>query len=224
MVQTSGSVSNASSELKAEVGSCYGNGWRQIRPYFVEVLLVTITYLAVLAPAVVLMHATDRAGRHGTGWEALALIYLALVVAPVKYGAAYAYMKAARKDALKVSDMFDGFDNYLNAVLGSLFVLAVVGIGLILFIIPGIVFACRLAFVPYLIVDRRMEVAEAVKLSWRMTMGHAWTVFLMALLGIPITIAGMACLGVGVIGAIMWMGLAFGSLYHVVSMQGDGID
>jgi uncharacterized membrane protein len=219
MGQVSDVVQQSSSELRPEAGSCYGNGWRQIKPYFVEVLLVTITYIAVLAPAGVLTDAADELGRNGAGWEALALIYLALIVAPVRYGAAYAYMKGARGDDLKVSDMFDVFNNYLNAVLANLFVITVVGIGLVLFVVPGIVFACKLAFVPYLIVDRKMEVVEAVKLSWHMTTGHAWTVFLMGLLAIPIVMIGFACLAVGVIGAMLWIGLAFGSLYHAVSSQ-----
>jgi len=185
----------------------------------VELLLITITYLAVIAPAGVLTDAADEIGRRGAGWEALALIYLALVIGPMRYGAAYAYMKAARGDELKVSDMFDAFNNYLNSVLANLFVFTVVGIGLVFFIVPGIIFACRLAFVPYLIVDRRMEVVEAVKLSWQMTNGHAWTIFLMALLAVPIITVGFACLGVGIIGAMLWIGLAFGSMYHVASSQ-----
>jgi hypothetical protein len=219
---TMGQPSETAAELRPEVGSCYGNGWRRIKPYFVELLLVTITYLAILAPAGVLTDASNEIGRNGAGWEALALIYLALVVGPVKYGVAYAYMKAARGDDLKVSDMFDVFGNYLNAVLGNLFVITVVGIGVVLFVVPGIVFACRLAFVPYLIVDRKMEVVEAVKLSWNMTRGHAWTIFLMALLAVPIITVGLACLAVGVIGAMIWIGVAFGSLYHVASSQQDG--
>ena len=212
-------VARDEAELRPEVGSCYTSGWRRIRPYFVEVLLITIAYFAVLAPAGALSEAGDGAGRHGSGWEALALIYLILVALPIKYGAAYAYMKAARGDNLKVSDMFDVFGNYLNAVLGNLFVFTVIGIGIVLFIVPGVVFACKLAFVPYLIVDRKMEVVEAVKLSWSMTSGHAWTIFLMALLSVPISIIGLACLGVGIIGSVILIGLAFGSLYHAVSSR-----
>ena len=87
-------------------------------------------------------------------------------------------------------------------------------------IIPGIIFACKLAFTPYLVVDRKMEVIEAVKESWRMTDGHAWTVFLIGLLAIPICIAGLICFGVGIIVSLMWIRLTFASLYHAVSVSG----
>jgi len=53
-----------------------------------------------------------------------------------------------------------------------------------------------------------------------MTSGHAWKVFLIGLLSIPIGIAGLICFGVGIIIAIMWITLAFASLYHAVSSSG----
>jgi hypothetical protein len=60
-----------------------------------------------------------------------------------------------------------------------------------------------------------MDVITAVKTSWRMVShGRAWKVFLTGLLAIPIVIAGLICLGVGVIISIMWITTAIASLYH----------
>ena len=117
--------------------------------------------------------------------------------------------------------MFAAFRNYWNAVLASLLVGIIVVIGFFLLIIPGIIFACKLAFTPYLVVDRNMEVIEAIQTSWRMTSGHALTVFLIGLLAIPIVIAGLICFGVGVIVSAMWIRTALASLYHSVSLQGE---
>jgi len=86
-----------------------------------------------------------------------------------------------------------------------------------LLIVPGIIFACRLAFVRYLVVDRNMDPVSAIKESWRMTRSHAWDIFALGLLAIPITIAGLICLGVGVIPAIMWIRASFASMYYAVS-------
>ena len=63
-----------------------------------------------------------------------------------------------------------------------------------------------------------MEVIEAVRESWRMTKRHAWTVFLISLLAIPISIAGLLCLSVGIIVALMWIQLTVSSLYHAVGV------
>jgi uncharacterized membrane protein len=148
------------------------------------------------------------------GW-----LYSIFVVSPVGYGVSYAYLKAARGDKLEIRHMFDVFNNYWNAVLAALLVAIIIFIGFILLIIPGIIFACKLAFTPYLIVDRKMEVMEAIKSSWNMTNGHAWKVFLIGLLAIPIFIAGLICFGVGVIISIMWVSMALASLYYSVSLK-----
>jgi len=149
----------------------------------------------------------------------LGVVYGILVNGPVDYGISFAYLKAARKDKLEIKDMFEAFNNYWNAVLASLLVFVIIVIGLVLLIVPGIIFACKLAFTPYLVVDRKMEVIAAIKESWRMTGGYAWKVFLIGLLAIPIGIAGLICFGVGIIISIMWVTLAFACLYHVVDVS-----
>jgi hypothetical protein len=50
-----------------------------------------------------------------------------------------------------------------------------------------------------------------------MTRGHAWKLFGIGLLCIPICLAGIICLGVGIIIAFIWVGLAFASLYYAVA-------
>ena len=147
--------------------------------------------------------------------------YGLLIVAPLEYGTASAYLRAARGDKLEIKDMFAAFRNYWNAVLANLLVDIIVLVGFILLIVPGIIFACKLAFVHYLVVDQKMGVIEAVKGSWRMTNGHAWQVFLIGLLAIPIGIAGLICFVVGIVIAVMWVNLAFASLYHAISLSGE---
>ncbi|MCJ7606067.1 MAG: hypothetical protein MUO19_08580, partial [Dehalococcoidales bacterium] len=87
--------------------------------------------------------------------------------------------------------------------------------------IVQIVLFCKLVFVPFLLVDRKMEAVEAIRTSWKWTDGHALRVFGILLLGIPIVITGVICLVVGVIPAVMWIVMAFSSLYHAVSSQKD---
>ena len=196
------------------VGSSYGNGWRQLWKYFLELFLIGIIGFIIGIPA----------GMGGWGEGAavgflgvLGIAYSILIVGPVDYGVSFSYLKAARGDKLEIKNMFEAFQNYWNAVLASLLVTVIVIIGFFLLIVPGIIFACKLAFTPYLVVDRKMTVIEAVKASWDMTRGHAWKVFLIGLLAIPISIAGLICFGVGIILSLMWILMAFASLYHAVS-------
>jgi len=206
------------------VGASYKNGWQRLWKYILELLLITIISILIHIPSSGLSASKETEGVGAVFLGIFALAYILLLSRPIEYGVSFAYLKAARGDQLKVKDMFDVFQNYLNAVLANLLVAVIVSIGLFLLIVPGIVFACKLAFVPYLVVDRKMETVEAVKESWRMTKGHALKVFLIGLLAIPIAMAGLLCFGVGIIVAIMWIGIAFASLYHAVSISGESSD
>ena len=215
MVQDRTNSAGSSTALAPTVGASYGNAWRQLWKYFLELFLIGLIALVIGIPSGM------------SGWSAgtailgvLGLIYIILVIGPTDYGVSFAHLKAARGDKLEIKDMFEAFQNYWNAVLANILIGAIVCIGFMLLIIPGIIFACKLIFTPYLVVDRKMEVIEAIKESWRMTNGHAWQVFLMGLLAILISIAGLICFGVGIIVSIMWTRLAFASLYHSVSLSG----
>ncbi|NOQ42948.1 MAG: hypothetical protein GQ560_00650 [Dehalococcoidia bacterium] len=209
-------VQKNSVTLAPSVGSAYKNGWRQLFwEYFLGLFLILIISFIIGIPGGMNEWAQGSAAAGILGF--LAFVYGILVQGPVQFGVAFAFLKAARGDKLETKDMFEAFKNYWNAVLASLLVFMIIIVGLILLIIPGIFFACKLAFTPYLVVDRKMAVMEALEESWRMTGGHAWKVFLIGLLAIPICIAGLLCFIVGIIISIMWVSLAFASLYHAVS-------
>ena len=218
MAEDKGSVVQSSVVVAPGVGSSYGHGWQQLWKYFLELLLIGIIGFVILIPSGMGGWSGD-AGARILG--IIGFVYGILIVGPVLYGVLFAHLKAARADKLETKNMFEASGNYWNAVLANILVTAIVIIGLALLIVPGIIFACKLAFTPYLVVDRKMEVIEAIRESWRMTNGHAWKVFFIGLLAIPIGIAGLICFGVGIIVSIMWIILAFASLYHAVSASGE---
>ena len=208
--------------LKPTVGSSYGLSWEVMQKNFLELLLVMVIYIVASIPAGIGRIGIEAAGL-GAGGILLglfSLVYGLFVVAPLSYGLAYVFLKVIRGEKFDVSDMFDCFkSNYLNIVLANLLTGAIVIAGLIVFIIPGIIFACKLAFVPYLIMDKKLEVIEAIKTSWNMTKGHAWTIFFMALLAFPIIILGLILLLIGVVPASMWIEGAFAAIYHSVDKK-----
>ncbi|MBA7527576.1 hypothetical protein ES705_19752 [subsurface metagenome] len=220
MAEDKESVVQPSVVLVPGVGSSYGNGWRQLWKYFLELFLIGILG-AIIGILSGMGGWSGGAVAAATVLGIIGFIYGILIVGPVDYGVSFAHLKAARSDRLEIKDMFEAFSNYWNAVLANVLVFAIVAIGMVLLIIPGIIFACKLAFTPYLVVDRKMDVIGAAKESWHMTNGHAWKVFLIGLLAIPISIAGLIVFGVGIIVSFMWIRLAFASLYHSVSLSGE---
>ena len=153
---------------------------------------------------------------------------------PVFFGLVFVYMTAARGEKVEIENIFAAFKNYGNViVVGVIFFvlftivpllisllhngLWILGVILtIIWTIFSIYLYCKLAFVPYLLLDKKMKATESIETSWRMTNGHGWKVFLIGLLGVPITIAGFICLIIGSIISTMWIIMALGSLYHAV--------
>jgi uncharacterized membrane protein len=208
------------------VGSSYKNGWNRLWKNFGILLVIGIIYFVISSiPSLIqwisvgfdpgmYMYGNMFSGPY---WISMALTIL--VITPISLGVFYAYYKAASGEEPEFPDMFRGFRNYLNAVLAPIVVSVIVGIGFLLLIIPGIIFACKLVFVPLLVVDQKLNVIDAIMESWQMTDGHAFDVFLIGLLGIPIVIAGLICFGVGVIISYMWIYMATASLYHAIRLQ-----
>ncbi|MFC2056696.1 hypothetical protein ACFLTO_03900 [Chloroflexota bacterium] len=203
--------------LAPGVGSSYSNGWRQLWKYFLELFLIGIIATVIGIPSGMGGWSDNAAGAF-TILSFLGIVYSILIAGPVDYGVSFAYLKAARRDKLEIKNMFEAFENYWNAVLANILVGAIVLIGMMLLIVPGIIFACKLAFTPFLVVEWKMDAITAVKESWRLTNGHAWKIFLIGLVGIPISIAGLICLGVGIIISIMWITITIASLYHAVTL------
>ncbi len=199
-------------------GLAYSFGWDRMKKFFLDLFLITLIVGVVWIPYSIMQSLDGRHTPGGSILQIFGLAYLLLLVAPIDYGSAFVFLKAVRNEQFEVKDMFLVFEkNYINVVLANLLHWGIVSIGIFLFVIPGIVFACKLAFVKYLVLDRKLEPVEAVKESWRMTKGHAGKIFWMGVLAVPIVIAGLICLGVGVIPAIMWIRCAFATMYYAVS-------
>ena len=110
----------------------------------------------------------------------------------------------------------DAFWKYLGAVI--LVFLAFVG-GLILLIIPGIIFSIMFGFATYLVIDRGLRPMEAMRESRRITEGHKGELFSLALLSLGVFILGLICLLVGILVAIPVTALAFVHAYRTLSTK-----
>jgi uncharacterized membrane protein len=217
MTQNDQPAATHSSLIQPDAGSCYSHGWRQMWKYFLELLLITIIGFVLTVPSWGLSAFKETDWPVAFPMFMFALVYCVLFLWPLEYGVSFAFLKATRGDRVEVQDMFEVFKCWINAILAQLLTGFIIGIGFMFFIIPGIVFACKFAFVPFLIVDRKLDVVDAVQTSWRMTTGHAFTVFLIGFIGFFLAIAGLVCFFVGVIIAGIWIELAFACLYYSVA-------
>jgi hypothetical protein len=203
--------------LETTAGSIYRFAWDRMKKYFLDFFLITIILGFLLFPLMTVWTFDGSGSPGGVLLRMFAFAYWLLLWAPIHYGATFVFYKAVKGEKFEFKDIFLVFDNYLNVVLAHILVVGIVGIGVFLLIVPGIIFACRLAFVPYLVVEKKLEPAEAVKKSWKMTAGFTGTIFLLGLIAAPLVIAGLLCMGVGIIPAIIWVHCAFAAMYFAVS-------
>jgi len=210
------------------VGGSFSFGWRKMFERAFLPLLVAVIIVGLLnGPSA---GANWKWDGDGLPWPMVffipialfGLAYAFLFMPIIKYGERYLFLKAMRDEEADLKLLFEGFKTqYLNIVLAHLIVTALTIIGFFMLIIPGIIVACRLVFVPYLVMDKDMDAMKAVEKSWELTRGHGWQIFGMAILSFFIAIAGLIVMFVGVLISIVWIHAAFASFYQAVLNEKD---
>lgn len=95
--------------------------------------------------------------------------------------------------------------------------------GFILLIIPGIIFAMKLVFVPYFVVDKGLGPIQAIKASWNATKGNLLELGLLAVLSVLVVIAGVLAVLVGLIWAVPTTMVAQAYAYRKLSSRVSGV-
>ena len=204
----------------ATISGSYGYGWQQMWKQFLYLFLVAVIVAIAGMPMSALQNAHDHASAGMIALQIIVAAYALLLMPVIEYGGDLLYLRCMRNEKIDIREMFVGFkDNYLNIILANLLTFAIVGLGIVFLIVPGIILACRLVFVPYLVMDKKLEPVAAVEKSWSMTRGHGWKIFGMAMLAILIVIAGLLCFIVGIFFALIWISTAFASLYYAIDLE-----
>lgn len=216
---------NSYHNLVPSVGGSFSYGWSKIFGKSFLPLLLTVIIIGLLNGP------SYGFNIKGDDWgSALLLVpvalfglaYAFLFLPVLEFGKDLIFVQAMRDKEIDLKTLFEGFKNkYLNIILANLIVVALVILGMMMLIIPGIIVACRLAFVSYLVMDKDMDAMKAVEKSWQMTRGHGWKIFGMAILSFFIIIAGLIVFFVGILISLMWIHSAFATLYQAVLNEKD---
>jgi MFS family permease len=217
--------------LRPTLGGSFSNGWQVMKKYFLYLLLVVIVVGMVTGPSVgfkINYNSGDYGFIHSFPFNGdnillsigafflilFGIAYYFLVVPVFEYSAKLIYIDAVRDKDIEFQKLIAGFHNYLNVILANLLKSALVAMGFIFFIIPGIILICRLSFVSYLVMDKELDAIQAIEQSWKLTRGIGWTIFGMGIFSFFIIICGLALLIVGIFPAIIWVNSSFASLYQ----------
>lgn len=146
-------------------------------------------------------------------------IIIWVVASVVAVGQLKIALKFIDKQKAEVTDLFSYYKLALKYMAGSILFGLIVAVGFILLIIPGIIWSIKFQFYSYLIADKGMGPIEALKMSWQMTKGVKWNLFLFGLLTTLINIAGALALVIGLIITIPTTTIATASVYRKLLNQ-----
>jgi len=137
-----------------------------------------------------------------------------LFTLPILIGIMLLGVKRARDESLEIPSIFSYFGMAIPVILAYVAMTILLSLGFILLIIPGIYLAVSYAFTYTLIVDKGLDIWEAMELS-RKTVTKQWFKFfgLSILSGIIIVISAIP-LGIGLVWSIPTTYIAYGLLYH----------
>jgi len=187
-----------------DIVHCYERSWKLLKANFwpmVGVTLIVWIWTGSLFGAQRVFHS------NGLG-------LLGLFLNPLLYGAVVTFFvrKAKGTGAPGMADFFGGFGaayGRLLAIYIVMFVLIV--LGLILLVLPGIYLAVSYQFAYLLAVDQGRDIWASVEGSRQLIRGNWWRMFGLVLLGIPFSLLGLACLGVGL---LVTTPLVIGAIYY----------
>jgi hypothetical protein len=106
-------------------------------------------------------------------WVIISTVTLGILSLAMMAGYIQSILKMMRHDRQpQIQDLFSAMNLFLPLLAFSIIAAVVIGIGLKMFVLPGLAVICALAFgclymVP-LMVDRRLGLVDAVKASWQL--------------------------------------------------------
>jgi hypothetical protein len=225
------SVSATPSEIIARdyevrIGSCLKRSWELLNQNFWPVVgisfLVLVTMIILEQVVGLISHSStqEMARTHHFDPAGLLLavitLFLDAMIQSVFLGGFYNYLlKLVRGQKPGTGDAFAGFSNLFGplAVLG-LIRFALVFLGTLACIIPGIYLSIAWYFAIPLMIDKRLNFREAMKLSLKTVGPHWFEIFALAIVIPLVGIVGVIGCGIGIFVTIPFAYLAYMFAYE----------
>lgn len=124
------------------------------------------------------------------------------------------YIKFARGESVSMDDLLGiNFTTFIHYFLVTVVSGLLMVVGFVLLIAPGIYIMARLMFAQYLVVDRNLKFDEAIKMSWKISDGHVFSIVGFLAVMLFVLLVGFCSLIVGLLVATPIMMLSSAALY-----------
>ena len=196
----------------------FGFGWDRTKKFWATMILIGIVTVLVSVLFGFLSGIMGAAGDLGVSLSMIIVLASYVISFWLSYNTVKMILKMTDGHKVDIKELFYFDDMSANKVgmyfLANLAYGLVVLVGLVLLIIPGIYFGVKYMFVPYLVLDKDMGIADAFKKSADMTDGKIWKLIGVSFLSFGIVIVGLIALLVGVIPAIILITFASTFIYR----------
>jgi uncharacterized membrane protein len=130
-----------------------------------------------------------------------------------------ASLQVSNNEAAGSGDFLSFLNSFFSFFGASILYGLVVAVGLILLIIPGIIWAIRFSQYGYIIIDKGIGPIQALKESWEITRGSEWNLMGFSFLSVLINLTGLICLIVGLFVSVPVTTVAAAYVYRKLSAQ-----
>lgn len=120
------------------------------------------------------------------------------------------------------TDIFSQPDKVLRYIVASILYGLTVFLGLLLLIVPGLIWAIKFQFFNYFLVDRNLGAVEALQASSKVTTGHKWHIFLFNLAAIGLNLLGALAFGIGLLITLPMTLFASVGVYRWLTSRAQG--
>jgi uncharacterized membrane protein len=122
----------------------------------------------------------------------------------------------------EIGDLFSCFRLLLRYIVATIIYCAIVMVGLLLLVFPGIIWGIKFFYYPYLIVDKDEGIIGSLRASSQITMGAKWDLLVLFILLALINILGVVCLFVGLFVTVPITMVATAVAYRSLESQETG--
>lgn len=177
-------------ELNFSFGKNIKESWHLYKRNFWDLLIINIILVAVLyavnlldkskvgTSSVEIFNLNNFSLNFSLPQSIVSLVVFSFLVSFIlKFSLDIVEKEKIRLFSREIKNLIPSFKVYLNALLAIVICSIIMGVGMILLIIPGLYLMGRLFPVFYLIIDKKINVFKAIKMSWEITRKTGWYLF-----------------------------------------------
>ena len=174
-------------------------------------IVALLIYFAISFAIVLVQEAT--VGTTGDVAASLFGIIINLIMIPLGLGLGLMGIRRAAGRDTPVSTLWEPYNQAIPLIVMAVLMTILIVIGFFLLVLPGIYLSIAYSFAPYLIIEKKMGVWEALETSRKAITEYWWRYFGLMLVGLLIVIIGSIPLLIGLIWVIPIVVIATGEVF-----------